>query len=151
MAKVDIELVKRVMERNQVDTKVMLQVIEDIHMEMDNQPDEEGEKPVKKQFVFLASDPHGELEGKDLIGWVLQIPEEDSPGLTEERLFRSAYEFNMTKKGRKLPVRTIAEVCENVSQKISKEQKVWIKTKEPVLLLRTSNKVPILAASKEKD
>jgi hypothetical protein len=41
-----------------------------------------------------------------------------------------------------MPIQTIAEACEFGSAKIYKEHKVWVKTKEPVLVLRTNGKVP---------
>ena len=143
MAKVDLELVKMVLQRNELDVRIVSQIIEDINAEVQAEQDEEKPPPVKKQFVILVSDPNGELEGKDLTGWIMQIPEDDSPHSTEERLVRSAYEFNLTPKGRRLPVKQISEVCEHVSPRILKEQKVWVKTKEPVYVLRTGNQVPM--------
>jgi len=89
-----------------------------------------------------VSDPNGELEGKDFTGWVVQIPEDDTPLSAEERLVRAAYEFNTTPKGRRMPVKTIAEACESVPARLTKEQQVWVKTKEPVYLLRTNNDIP---------
>lgn len=143
MPKVDLELVKMVLQRNEIDIRLVSQIIEDINTEVAAEVEEEKPPPVKKQFVIMVSDPKNELEGKEFVGWVLQIPEDDSPFVTEERLIRSAYEFNLTPKGRRIPLKTISEVCEHVSGRISKEQKVWIKTKEPVYVLRTSNKVPM--------
>lgn len=139
--KVDLELVKMVLQRNELDMRVVSQVIEDINAEVAAETDEESAPPIKKQYCILVSDPDGDLEGKDLVGYVLQIPEDDSPHTAEERLVRSAYEFNLTPKGRRLPVKTIAEVCEHVSGRITKEQQVWIKTREPVYVLRTDNAV----------
>lgn len=143
MSKVDTELVKMVLQRQELDIRLVSAIMEDINNEITNGEDEEKIPLVKKQFVIMVSDPKGELEGKDLVGWVLQVPEDDSPMTTEERLVRSAYEFNITPKGRRLPVKTIAEVCEHVSGRITKEQGVWIKTKEPVYVLRTGGKVPL--------
>ncbi|WP_309387477.1 hypothetical protein [Cerasicoccus frondis] len=144
--KVEIDLAKMVMTRNGLDTRTVAQIIEDINLELAAQSDEEDKPPpVKKQHVIMVSDPEGKLEGLDPVGWVLQIPEEDSVYVTEERLFRCAYDYNQSKKGRRMPVKTIAEVCEHVPARIAKEQKVWIKNKEPVLILRTSNKVPMEA------
>ncbi len=143
MAKVDLELVKMVLQRNELEVRQVAQIIEDINGELAAQvEDEEKPPPVKKQFVMVVSDPEGRLEGVHLVGWVLQIPEDDSPYAATERLIRSAYEFNQTKKGRRLPVKTIAEVCEHVPAKIAKEQNLWIKTKEPILLVRSDNLVP---------
>lgn len=141
--KVDLDLVKAVLQRNDIDVRLAAQIMEDIQIEL-NAALEEGEKPpaVKKQYVMVVSDPKGELEGKEFTGWIVQIPEEDSPFVAEERLFRSGYEYNVTPKGRRLPVKTVAEVCEFVPSRIAKEQNLWVRTKEPVYVLRTSGKIP---------
>jgi hypothetical protein len=110
---------------------------------MANLPVEEKAPAVKKQFCILVSDTKGELEGKDLVGWVLQIPEEDSPATVTDRITKAAYEFNQSPKGRRLPVKTIGEACESVSGKFFKDQKAWVKTKVPVLLITTDNKIPL--------
>jgi hypothetical protein len=144
MAKVDLDLVKMVLQRNQLDVRQVSQILEDINTEVAAQVDEEEKPPpVKKQFTVLVSDPNGELDGKDLVAWVLQLPEEDSPYVAHERLVRSAYEFNQTPKGRRMPLKSIAEVAEHCSARILKEQNVWVKTKEPVHLVRTEGKVPL--------
>ena len=98
---------------------------------------------VPKQFAILVSDPQSQLPSTDFTGWVLQIPEEESPALLEERLRQAAYDFNQTPKGRRLPVKTIGEACETVPARILKEHQVWVKTKEPVLILRTENAIPM--------
>jgi len=140
--KTDIELVKMVMQRNEIDIRTVSKVIEDIQTEMANEVTEEKPPPVKKQFVIMVSDPNEVLKGQDLVGWVLQIPEEDSPFLAEDRIIKSAYAFNQTPKGRRQPVKTIGETCEYVSARICKEEKLWVKTKEPVLITTTTNKIP---------
>lgn len=146
MSKVDLDLVKTVLLRNAVDIRLVSQVLEDINTELEAEA-ETGEKPpaVKKQFCILIREPgdHGIPPGEELIGWVLQIPEEDSPLVTEERLHRAAYEHNLTPKGRRLPVKTIGEVCEHVSSRILKDQKVWVKTREPIYVFWTDNKIPM--------
>jgi len=143
MPKADTELVKMIIQRHAVDLPTTSAIIEDILAELQATDEEEKVPPVKKQFVVMVSDPNGELEGKDFVGWVLQIPEEDSPQTAEGRLFRAAYEYNITPRGRRLPVRTIAEVCEHVSARYLKEQGVSVRTKEPVYILRTGGKVPM--------
>jgi hypothetical protein len=132
-----------ILQRNELDIRLVSQILEDINAEVAATDDEEKVPPVKKQFVFLLSDPKEELKGKDFVGWVLQIPEDESAMTAEERIVKSAYEFNITPKGRRMPVKTIAEVCEHVSGRITKEQGLWIKTKEPVYVLRTGGKVPL--------
>lgn len=144
MAKIDVETVKQILQRNNVEIRKVSEILEDINTELEIQANERESRPppVKKQFVMLISDPEGNLENKDYTGWVLQIPEEDSPYTAPERLIRAAYEFNTTPKGQRLPVTTIGETCEVVSAKLLKEEQVWVKTKEPILLVRTDNVVP---------
>lgn len=144
MAKIDVDTLKQILQRNNVEIRKVSEILEDINTELEIQAAEKEERPppVKKQFVMVVSDPEGDLEKKDFTGWVLQIPEEDSPYTAPERLIRSAYEFNTTPKGQRLPVSTIGETCEVVPAKVLKEAQVWVKTKEPILLIRTDNVVP---------
>jgi len=142
MPKVDLELVKIVMQRNELDIRTIARILEDLNLEIANQIDEDKPPPVKKKFSILVSDPKGVLKNKDLVGWVVQIPEGDSPYIVEKRLLKAAYAFNQTPKGRSMPVKSIGEVCEHVSARIFKEEQVWVKTKEPVMITCTGNKVP---------
>jgi hypothetical protein len=73
---------------------------------------------------------------------VLQIPEEESPVTTPDRIFRAVYDFNASKKGRLLPSKTVGEALEGVPAKDFKEVGVWVKTKTPVLVLSTNNLIP---------
>src|SRR5690606_6643276 len=98
---------------------------------------------VKKQFVIVVSDPRATIpEAEEYVGWVAQIPEDDSPAETLERLIRASYEYNISKKGRRHPVKSIGEACEAVGGRFLKEQNVAIKTKLPVTVIRTDNVLP---------
>lgn len=146
MAKVDLELVKLVAQRQpDLSAEQIARLIEDLSFEARAADDAEEKTPaVKKQFVVIVSDPHGEIAalGKDFTGWVVQIPEDDNPAVALERLHNGAYDFNRTPKGRRLPLKTVAEACEFGSAKIFKEHKVWVKTKEPVPVVLSDNKIP---------
>lgn len=146
--KYDRELIENVMQRNDLNVRQISSILEDLETEA--KAIQESNPPAprqKKQFVIMVSDPEGELEGKDLVGWVLQVPEDDAPQTAEERLVKSAHEFNQTPKGRRMPVRSIGEGCEAIPARITKEQNLWVKTKEPVLVTTTSNVVPFDAQS----
>ncbi|MEM8550358.1 MAG: hypothetical protein AAGF10_06165 [Verrucomicrobiota bacterium] len=148
MPKVDLDLVKLVLQRNELDVRQVSQILEDINVEIAAIVEDEKPPPVKKQFVMMVSDPDGKLQGQNLTGWVLQIPEEDSPYVANERLIKSGYMYNASPKGRRIPVKSIGEVCEVVTAKFTKENEVWIKTKEPVLVVTTDNKLPLDAGGK---
>lgn len=104
--------------------------------------DEEKPPAVKKQFVILVSDPDDKFPKSDFAGWVLQIPETESVATAQERIFRGAYDYNASKKGRLYPAKTVGEALENVPAKHFKEAEVWVKTKTPVLVLKTNNEIP---------
>ncbi len=142
MAKVDTELVKMILQRNDLDMRMVARVMDDIKIELDNMIEDDKPPPMKKQFSILISDPTFELDGKDFTGWVLQIPEDESPATTQERLIKAAYDYNASPKGRRMPVQTIGEACEVVSARFFKEQNVWVKTKIPALVVTTDNKIP---------
>ena len=142
MPKIEVNQVAEILKRNQVDPKLLRQIVEE--MNVLTQAEAEDEKPpaVKKQFVIMISDPDGKLPKDDFVGWVLQIPEDESPATTEERIFRGAYDYNASKKGKLYPAKTVGEAIENVPAKHFKEAEVWVKNKTPVLMLRTDNEIP---------
>lgn len=144
MAKVDLDLVKFILQRNDIDVRTVNSIIEDIEQELKTIKEENPPAPrVPKQFAILVSDPQNKIPSTDFAGWVLQMPEEDSPALLQGQIHKAAYDFNQTPKGRRMPVKTIGEACEAVPARILKEHQVWVKTKEPVLILKTDNLIPM--------
>ena len=142
MAKIDVSRVAEILKKNKIDPAILRRVIEEMNLAVQPEPGEEMAPPVKKQFVILVSDPEGHWPKHDFAGWVIQIPETESPATTQERIFRSAYDYNMTKKGQLYPVKTVGEAVEAVPAKFFKETEVWVKTKTPVLVLKTDNQIP---------
>ena len=143
MAKIDVSKVAEILKKNHIDPALLRKVVEEMNLAVQPDPGDDEKPPaVKKQFVIVVSDPSGKMPKTDLVGWVLQIPENESPATTPDRVFRSAYDFNTTKKGQLLPVKTVGEAIENVPAKFFKEADVWVKTKTPVLVLKTDNEIP---------
>jgi hypothetical protein len=143
MPKIDVSKVAEILNRNKIEPAVLRRIIEEINRVVQPDPADENKiPPVKKQWVILVSDPEHRLPKDDFVGWVVQIPEDESPVTTQDRLFRGAYDFNASKRGRLLPVKTVGEAVENVPAKHFKEADLWVKTKTPVLILRTDNRIP---------
>lgn len=143
MPKIDVNKVAEILKKNQLDPVLMRKVIEEMNIAVQPDPNEEEKPPpIKKQFVIMISDPEGKLPENDFVGWVLQIPENESPMTTPERIHRAAYDFNVSKKGQLLPAKTVGDTMENVPAKYFKEADVWVKTKTPVLMLKTNNEIP---------
>jgi hypothetical protein len=143
MPKIDVNKVAEILKKNQVDPAVLRKVVEEMNLAVQPDPGEEEQAPpVKKQFIILVSDPNGKMPKADLTGWVLQIPEDESPASVEERLLKGVYDYNASKKGRLYPAKTVGDALEGVPAKFFKEVELWVKTKEPVIVLRTDNEIP---------
>ncbi|HYD84267.1 MAG TPA: hypothetical protein VEA63_09445 [Opitutus sp.] len=144
MAKIDVSKVAEILKKNEIDPAVLRRVMEEMNLVVQPEPGEDDKPPaVKKQFAILVSDPENKLPPKtDLVGWVLQLPETESVATTQERIFRASYDYNATKKGRLYPAKTVGEALENIPAKHFKEADVWVKTKTPVLVLKTDNEIP---------
>ncbi|MEO6876078.1 MAG: hypothetical protein ABI222_14770, partial [Opitutaceae bacterium] len=95
MPKIDVSKVADILKKNHIDPAVLRRVIEEMNLAVQPDPGEEEKPPaVKKQYVIVVSDPEGKLPKVDFTGWVLQIPENDSPATTPDRVFKAAYDFN---------------------------------------------------------
>lgn len=143
--KIEIDLVTEVLKNNIEDEDTVMSISRQLQREANKlaaEAEAEKEPQVKKQFVILVSDPNGDLPDEDMVGWVLHIPENDNPGTAADRLIKAGQHHNTTRRGRKHPAKSIAEVCEVVGSKILKEHKVWVKTKLPVTVLTTDNVLP---------
>ncbi len=143
MAKIDVSRVVEIAKKAEMDPAKLRQFIEEVNLAAKPAGGDEEKPPaMKKQFVILLSDPEGKMPKHEFVAWVLQIPENESPASTQERIFRGAYDFNASKKGRLLPVKTVGEAIESVPAKYFKEADVFVKTKTPVLILKTDNEIP---------
>ncbi|MDF3059497.1 MAG: hypothetical protein K0R17_3712 [Rariglobus sp.] len=150
MPKIDVNKVAEILKRNEVEPALLRQIVEEMNLLVQPEVDEEKPPTQKKQFAILISDPEGRLpEGNDFVGWILQIPENESVMTTVERICKGAYEFNTTKKGRLMPAKTIGEALEHIPAKHFKEAGVFVKTKTPVLMLKTDNEIPTEATDKD--
>ena len=143
MTKIDVSNVAEILQKNHIEPAVLRRILEEINHVVQPDPAEENKPPpVKKQWVILLSDPEHRLPKDDFVGWVVQIPESESPVTTQDRVFRGAYDFNTTKRGRLLPAKTVGEALENVPARHFKEAELWVRTKTPVIMLRTDNRIP---------
>lgn len=140
--KADIDIVKMAVQRNEPDQSKQQAILDDILEAIKIQQEENPPQPRQpKQFVMLVSDPDLMIKD-DLVGWVVQTSEDDSPIDTEDKIIKATYEFNRTPKGRRMPVKTIGEALEVIPSRIFRQHGIWPKTREPVLLVTTDNQIP---------
>ena len=143
MAKIEVSQVAEILKKHKIDPALLRAIVEELNLVTQPGADDELKPPApKKQFVVLLSDPAGKLPAKDLTGWVVQIPEDASPHSTADRIFKGAYDFNASKRGQLLPVKSVGEALESGSAKYFKEAELWVKTKLPVAVVITDNVLP---------
>jgi hypothetical protein len=139
---IKIFAVIKILEQHKIDPRI----ISNLAREMKNIATEtsDGEK---KQFVMLMSDPRGKISNKDdFCGWILQLPENESAAVVEERIRQAAYDYNASKKGQKHPVKNIGDAVQNVPAKFFRKVEISVKTKTPIWVLRTNNSLYPLTA-----
>ncbi|MBP3359055.1 MAG: hypothetical protein J6K91_09105 [Opitutales bacterium] len=143
--KIDIELVKNTLLRANIDLQITTQILQDLMFEarVRKEEFEEKEPKTKKQFVVIVNDPYGKIQELDcdFQGWIVQIPEDQSERRVLQKIHNAISDFNITPKGRKMPIKDITNACWYISEKIFKEHKIWVKTKQPVLLIPSANKI----------
>jgi len=149
MAKIEINKVAEILKRNEIEPKLLRRIIEEMNALTQTEAGDEKPLSVKKQFAILISDPKRLMPGDEFAGWVLQLPESESVESVGDRIICGAHAYNGTRKGMQYPVKSVGEALENVPAKIFKETDLWVKTKTPVIVLRTDNKIP--RAQKLKD
>lgn len=145
--KIDINLVAKALKEINVSPADARMVIEKLNLEAEKnkkEPSPGGKS--KKQFVIVASDPTGVLKTVNLTGWALQIEDDANPNTIIARINKAAYSYNNSRKGRLLPVNTVGETLENVPRRFFKDEddigtNTLVKTKEPVLIITTDNKL----------
>jgi hypothetical protein len=144
--KADLEIVEGVLSSHAgIDPAVRDQVLQQIMAEMEAAAAEAAatkEPKISKQFVVIVSDPLGQIRS-DLVAWVCQIEEEQSPATVTQRLAVARRDYSRTKAGhRNLRDNSVGEAMEVVPGRFCKEVGLWVKTKEPVQVITTDNRLP---------
>jgi hypothetical protein len=143
MPKIDVNKVAEILKKHHIEPGVLRRVVEEMNLAVQPDPGEgDNPPPLKKQFAILISDPNGRMPRADFTGWILQIPENESPASIQERVLKGSYDYNASKKGQLYPVKTVGDALEDVPARYFRDVELWVKTKTPVVVLRTDNEIP---------
>lgn len=146
MPKIEITAVTELLKKHKLKPALLREIVEEMNNLVLQSEDDVRPPRVKRQYVVVLSDATGliakRIDARNLVGWVLQIPDNASPFSVMERVFKAAYDFNASQRGRLLPVKTVGEALESASAKYFKEAEVAIKTKLPVAIVVTDNLLP---------
>ena len=135
-----LKILTELSEKAQAVKSILEDVSEETKSSTKEEPMEEKEQTpkVKKQWGILLSDPNHTLT-QEYMGWCFQMDEDDNIADATDRIIAAAGDFNRSKKGSKNPVGSIGEAIMYVPSKIFKEQKIYIKHKDPVYINVTDN------------
>ena len=136
MSKIDISTVAETLakHREAISPALLREIVEELTAQTEGDEDEVAPPRAKQQYVIV-----GNATGE--FGWICQIGETESPHSILDRVNLSAHDFNASKKGRLLPVRSVGEAFESVARKWFKNQGVAVKTKIMVPIIKTDNKL----------
>jgi hypothetical protein len=136
--KVDIDDVKHIIETtvsNNEELKVMLKELEILANQNKQQSQLNQNKPKKKLFAIQIEDP-------DQVYVVQGNEDTDSKTLVEIIKTKIIPDFNCSKKGSKHPIENFGQAFEYVANKFWSTYDLYNKTKEPLDIIRTDNKLP---------
>jgi hypothetical protein len=133
--KIDKEIVETVLS-DYVDFSTKQKIISDIEKEVEADKEPRQKNP-KKQFVAIAVTDNEDFQNVPL--FLTQIEEGDNHNEIIERITQAAAEHNNTPKGRKMPIDTLGGAIEFTKRKFITEKKVWVKSKEPILIVTKEN------------
>ena len=139
MAKVDIEIVQKILKESGVDVRMAAEILNQIRDAVAEEAVER-EKPAKKQMLVLVSEPEEGLP-KDLTGWVVQLLEDDDPKEVADKIVDVAKAFNESPKGQRMPVESFGDAVQGIPSKFYRESDLWIKTREPVRVIPVKNSI----------
>jgi len=137
MAKVDIDIVQKILKESGVDLRVAAEILNQIRDAIAEEAVER-EKPAKKQMLVLVSEPEEGLP-KDLTGWVVQLLEDDDPREVADKIQEVSKAFNDSPKGKRVPVESFGDAVQSIPSKFFRESDLWIKTREPVRVIPVKN------------
>jgi len=112
MAKVDLEVVQKILKENGVDVRLAAEILNQLR-DVVAEEAVEREKPAKKQMLVLVSEPEEGLP-KDLTGWVVQLLEDDDPTEVAAKIVDVAKAFNESPKGQRVPVESFGDAVQGV-------------------------------------
>lgn len=146
MPKLNIESVPPVLKKFIDATDVVSNITKELNKLIQREKEERdaNRTPKKKnQYVVLVSDPEGKIPaGTELVAWVTQIKEDEDSGSILSKIINAIRNFNQSKKGRKNPADSIGDGIDAAQRKFFKEENIDIKTKMPVRVMITDNKIP---------
>ncbi|NBQ47976.1 MAG: hypothetical protein EBU33_05925 [Sphingobacteriia bacterium] len=95
----------------------------------------------KNEFGVIIFDKNGVLKGQDFVAAVYTIPQGEDHDNVLRKISEAARDQNEAAKRKKHTIESMGEACESVKRKFIKQKNVNIKSKAPVRVLVSDNKL----------
>jgi hypothetical protein len=144
MTKVSIEDVLEGLKQAKVPAKEVgatLDYLKKVVQEEQAQKDAEKLPTQKNEYGVILFDADGVVAGKEFSAAVYQIPQGDDHGLVLGKISQAAREQVAAAKRKKYPINTMGEATSSIKRKFIKDKNVNLKTKNPVRVLISDNKL----------
>lgn len=145
MSKISIDEVQSVLLKQSIPKEQVVAVVKELSQivqEEAAQRQASAEPKTKNEYTIVLSDPNNDLAGKEFTGWAIQIKAGEDAGTILTRVANATKSYNVnTRAGKKNPIKTFGEALMHVKRKFFKEQDILVKTKEPVRIVVTDNKL----------
>lgn len=133
---IDLGTVQEILREQNVDNTVIATVVKELQkVAAEEKADKEPSGPKQKyQYSIIVNSPTNDLN--NLQGWVVKMPEDQKPSELLAKIQTAvAKQNNNTKKGRKFPLRSLAEAFNGLKRKFSKEESFQPLTKQSVQVI----------------
>jgi len=136
-SKIDIAEVADTLKTHKLEPAVVREIIEELNARAEAKEADKAEPTPRGKTQFVAVTIPATSQA-----WIFQIPEQAGPQTILDRINTAAHAFNASKKGRLLPVKSLAEAVESVPRRFWKDADgTVVKTKLPCVLISTTNKL----------
>lgn len=140
---IDIGTVTEILREQNVDQTVIKTVVTELQKVI---ADEKAAKvadttpKAKYQYCVVVNSPTNDINNAQ--GWVVKMPEVENPNEILTKIQTAvARQNDLTRKGRKSPIRSIFAAFSGLKRKYTKEQSFQQLTKEPVQVIVTDGKI----------
>ena len=139
---IDLGIVQEVLREQKVDAAVIQTVVQELQkVAAEEKADKEPSGPKQKyQYSIIVNSPTNDLN--NLQGWVVKMPEDQKPSELLAKIQTAvAKQNNNTKKGRKFPLKSLAEAFNGLKRKFTKEENFQPLTRDPVQVTVSDGKL----------
>ena len=144
MSKIALENVQTVLAELKIEPDKQDKILQELQKIIEDEKNERAENKApksKNEFGVILYDANNELAGKEFTASVFQVKQGFDFNTVLSKISTAARNQNVAAKRKKNVIETIGDACMYLKRKFTKEQEVNIKTKEPIRVLISSNRL----------